>query len=108
MYFIVEYCAHAWLDSTLLREDDERANTNLTVITISDISMATPLSGSQFCVTQLITRFDADCWSAQEDNVRSESTMLQDLQTHGKLANSVGNYRTIGFLVGGNGDFAKN
>lgn len=108
MYFTVEYCAHAWLNSALLREDDKRANKNMTVITISDISMATPLSGSRFCVTQLIPRFDADSRSAQKGNVRSESPILQDLHTHGTLANSVGNYRKIGFLVGGNGDFAKN
>lgn len=41
--------------------------------------MATPLSGSQFCVTHLITRFDADSWSAQKDNVTSESPILKDL-----------------------------
>lgn len=70
--------------------------------------MATPLSGSRFCVTQLIPRFDGDSWGAQKGNVRSESPILQDLQTRGTLANSVGNYRAIGFLVGGNGDFAKN
>lgn len=70
--------------------------------------MATPLSGSRFCVAQLMPRFDADSWSAQKGNVRFESPILQYLQTHGTLANSVGNHRTIGFLVGGNGDFAKN
>lgn len=106
--FTVEYCAHAWLNSALLREDDKRADKNMTVITTNDISMTTPLSGSRFCVTHPIPRFDADSQSAQKGNVRSESLILQDLQTHGTLANSVGNYRTIVFLVGGNGDFAKN
>lgn len=104
MYFTVEYCGHAWLDSAPLREDDKRANKNMTMASPWQHLFLAPGS----VLTQLITIFDADSWSAHKDIVRSESTMLQDLQTHGKLANSVGNYRTIGFLVGGNGDFAEN